>query len=98
VCVDADAFVIGAGAAGLAAARSLASRSVRVVLLEARDRIGGRVWSCPVPRTATSVELGAEFIHGPAKLTMRLLREAGMAAVDTGGAPTTCGWAASCGG
>jgi len=88
--VDTDAIVIGAGAAGLAAARGLASRSVRVVLLEARDRIGGRVWSRPVPRTATPVELGAEFIHGKGELTMRLLREAGTASIDTGGERWTC--------
>ncbi len=90
MCVDADAIVIGAGAAGLAAARRLAGSSVRVVLLEARDRIGGRVWSCPVARTATPAELGAEFIHGPAELTMLLLRDAGMAAIDTGGEGWTC--------
>jgi protoporphyrinogen oxidase len=90
MCVDADAIVIGAGAAGLAAARSLAGRSVRVVLLEARDRIGGRVWSHPVPWTAMPVELGAEFIHGRGELTMQLLRDAGMAAIDTGGEMWTC--------
>src|SRR5437867_10551104 len=45
VCVDADTIVVGAGAAGLAAARSLTGRSVRVLVLEARDRVGGRVWS-----------------------------------------------------
>jgi len=88
--VDADAIVIGGGAAGLAAARRLAGRSVRVVLLEARDRIGGRVWSRPVPRTATPVELGAEFIHGRGELTMLLLRDAGMATIDTGGERWTC--------
>ncbi len=90
MCVDADAIVIGAGAAGLAAARGLAGRSVRVVLLEARDRIGGRVWSCPLARTGTPVELGAEFIHGPGELTMRLLRDAGMAAENAGGERWTC--------
>ena len=88
--VDADAVVIGAGAAGLAAARGLAGRSLRVVLLEARDRIGGRVWSRSEPRTATPVELGAEFIHGRGELTMRLLRDAGMAAIDTGGERWMC--------
>jgi monoamine oxidase len=90
VSVDADAIVVGAGAAGLAAARSLAGRSVRVVVLEARDRIGGRVWSCPVARVATPAELGAEFIHGRGELTMRLLRDAGMAAMDVGGEGWTC--------
>jgi monoamine oxidase len=54
-------------------------------LVEARDRIGGRVWTHPVPRTATPVELGAEFIHGRGELTRLLLRDAGMAAIATGG-------------
>jgi len=88
--VDADAIVIGAGAAGLAAARALAGRSLRVVLLEARDRVGGRVWSYPVAGAAPLVELGAEFIHGPGELTMRLLREAGLAPIDVGGEGWTC--------
>ncbi|HEX3369522.1 MAG TPA: NAD(P)/FAD-dependent oxidoreductase [Candidatus Cybelea sp.] len=82
--MEADAVVIGAGAAGLAAARSLAGRSVRVVLLEARDRSGGRVWSQSAPRGGVAAELGAEFIHGAAPATMALLREAGAAAVDLG--------------
>jgi monoamine oxidase len=83
--VEADAIVIGAGAAGLAAARSLAGGSARVVLLEARDRAGGRVWSRSAPRGGVAAELGAEFIHGAAPRTMALLREAGAAAVDLGG-------------
>jgi monoamine oxidase len=83
--MDADAIVIGAGAAGLAAARSLAGRSLQVIVLEARERPGGRVWSAPSPRAAVPAELGAEFIHGPAMQTMALLRDAGTAAIDTGG-------------
>jgi monoamine oxidase len=88
--MDADVIVIGAGAAGLAAAGRLAGHSLRVVLIEARDRVGGRVWSCPGPRAATPTELGAEFIHGAAPQTMALLREAGGAAIDTGGESWTC--------
>jgi len=88
--VDADAIVIGGGAAGLAAARSLARRSVRVVVLEARDRVGGRAWSRPMGQTATQAELGAEFIHGRGGLTMRLLREAEMEAIHAGGEGWTC--------
>jgi monoamine oxidase len=80
-----DAIVIGAGAAGLAAARNLAARSFHVVVLEARDRIGGRAFSVPTARALTPAELGAEFIHGRGVETMALLREAGLAAVDTGG-------------
>jgi monoamine oxidase len=90
--VDADVLVIGAGAAGLAAARSLAGRSLRVIVLEARDRDGGRVWSAPSARAAVPAELGAEFIHGRASETMALLREAGTAAIDReGGESWQCG-------
>ena len=74
--MDADVIVIGAGAAGLAAARSLAGRSLRVIVLEARNRIGGRVWSHHVARSLVPAELGAEFIHGKAELTLSLLRNA----------------------
>jgi len=88
---DADAIVIGAGAAGLAAARSLASRSLRVIVLEARDRVGGRVWSRPSARAAVAAELGAEFIHGRANETLALLRGAGTAAIDAIGESWTCG-------
>ncbi len=83
--MDADAVVIGAGAAGLAAARRLAAGSLRVVLLEARDRTGGRVRWRAFEAAEPPAELGAEFIHGPAETTMRLLREAGSAAIATGG-------------
>ncbi len=88
--MDADAIVIGAGAAGLSAARSLAGESLRVVLLEARDRIGGRVLSRPIGRAAVPAELGAEFIHGQARQTMRLLRDAGTAAIDSVGESWMC--------
>src|SRR5207245_7663 len=87
---DADTIVIGAGAAGLAAARSRAGGSVRVLVLEARARVGGRVWSRPGARNATPAELGAEFIHGRGELTVQLLREAGAAAIDTEGEGWTC--------
>ncbi|MBC5801044.1 MAG: FAD-dependent oxidoreductase [Candidatus Eremiobacteraeota bacterium] len=80
-----DVIVIGAGAAGLAAARRLAAQSLRVVVVEARERVGGRAWSVSLARAAVPAELGAEFIHGHAAETMALLREAGRAAIDTGG-------------
>jgi monoamine oxidase len=82
---DADVIVVGAGAAGLAAARSLARRSLDVVLLEARDRVGGRVWSRRIATGTTPAELGAEFIHGPAPQTRAILRAIGGAAIETGG-------------
>jgi monoamine oxidase len=83
--MDADVIVIGAGAAGLAAARVLAGGSLRVIVLEARDRTGGRVWTGPSASYGVPAELGAEFIHGPAPETRALLRDAGTAWVDTGG-------------
>lgn len=82
---DADAIVIGAGAAGLAAARRLAEASARVVLLEARDRVGGRVRQYPAAPLAVAPELGAEFIHGQAKETMLLMRDAGSRAIHIEG-------------
>ncbi len=83
--MDADVIVIGAGAAGLQAARSLAARSLRVIVLEARDRVGGRVYSVPTNRRIVAAELGAEFIHGAAPETQALLRETGGASLDTDG-------------
>ena len=52
--------VVGAGFAGLAAADALRAAGVEVTVLEARDRVGGRVWS--VPFAGGVVERGAEFI------------------------------------
>ncbi len=59
-----DVLVIGAGAAGLAATRELMAAGAKVTLLEARGRVGGRVYTEFDPRVATPVELGAEFVHG----------------------------------
>ena len=59
-----DVIVIGAGIAGLAAARTLAEAGQRVALIEARDRAGGRILTVPAADGGLPVELGAEFIHG----------------------------------
>lgn len=53
--------VVGAGLAGLAAADALVRAGVDVVVLEARDRVGGRVWSRELPNGVV-VEMGAEFV------------------------------------
>ena len=78
----ADVIIIGAGASGLAAARALRERGVRVEILEARDRIGGRIFTHRDPRAPAPVELGAEFLHGSAPETMAIVRDAGLIAVD----------------
>ena len=57
-----DTVVVGAGVAGLTAARLLVRGGLRVVVLEARDRVGGRVWTDRTDGLAT--DLGASWIHG----------------------------------
>lgn len=57
-----DALVIGAGFAGLTAARELAKDGKRVAILEARDRIGGRAWYRPFADTDFSIEMGGNWL------------------------------------
>ncbi|HKY00114.1 MAG TPA: NAD(P)/FAD-dependent oxidoreductase [Steroidobacteraceae bacterium] len=85
-----DFLVIGAGAAGLAAAAELAAAGRSVLVLEARDRIGGRIWTRSEPGIPVPIELGAEFIHGEPDATFALLRRFGVPAVDTQGPHWTC--------
>jgi monoamine oxidase len=77
-----DAIVIGAGAAGLAAARALSGRGKRVCLLEGRDRIGGRVHSLHISGLPLPIELGAEFIHGEAATSFSIVGAAGLLACE----------------
>jgi monoamine oxidase len=84
-----DVVIIGAGVAGLTAARALAEAGRSVLLLEARDRVGGRVWTRHEVDTTAPVELGAEFIHGQIPQTLELLREAGEAALHESGSHWT---------
>lgn len=80
-----DVAVIGAGAAGLRAAVALAEAGLSVRILEARDRIGGRILTHTDAALPVPVELGPEFIHGRAPATQALLRLAGTMAIDTAG-------------
>ena len=81
--MPAEAIVIGAGAAGLAAAAELARAGRAVLVLEARDRVGGRCFTRRMAGLDVPVELGAEFIHGEARSTRALLRAAGVEAIDS---------------
>jgi monoamine oxidase len=80
-----DVVIVGAGAAGLMAARELVRAGKRVVVLEASHRAGGRVLTLFETRAGMPIELGAEFIHGDAPVTMRLLDEARLATVPVTG-------------
>ncbi|HEX7421232.1 MAG TPA: FAD-dependent oxidoreductase, partial [Thermoanaerobaculia bacterium] len=71
-----DVVVIGAGAAGLAAARELSGAGKRVCLLEARPRLGGRIHTLHVADLPLPVELGAEFIHGQPDETFSIVEAA----------------------
>jgi monoamine oxidase len=80
-----DVVIIGAGAAGLSAARALDANGIDVVVLEARERIGGRVLTLRDAGSPVPIELGAEFIHGAAEETESVLEEAHLASVDISG-------------
>ena len=69
-----DVLIVGAGVAGLAAARALAEAGLRVAVLEASERVGGRIHTLRV--AGHIVELGAEFIHGKPPELWALMEEA----------------------
>jgi monoamine oxidase len=76
-------IVVGAGAAGLAAAAELSRAGRRVLVLEARERIGGRCLTLRHPAVDAPIELGAEFIHGRPAATLALLRRFRIKAVES---------------
>ena len=78
-----DVLIIGAGMAGLTAARALSERGLRVLVIEARDRVGGRVQS--IQADGATVELGAEFVHGRPPELWALIDEAEAETVERDG-------------
>jgi monoamine oxidase len=81
-----EVVIIGAGVAGLTAARELSTAGARVLVLEARDRLGGRVLTHHAAEGP--VELGAEFVHGAFREILGVVEEAGLRLREVGrGAP-----------
>jgi monoamine oxidase len=81
----ADVLVLGAGAAGLAAAQELSQAGLRVIVIEARDRVGGRIFTQHVPGHPLPIELGAEFIHGRPPESFALVAQAGLLLYEING-------------
>src|SRR6187549_1593352 len=81
----ADVLVLGAGAAGLAAAHELSQAGMRVIVIEARDRIGGRIFTQHVPGHPLPIELGAEFIHGRPPESFALAEQSGLLVYEING-------------
>jgi monoamine oxidase len=73
-----DLIVVGAGIAGLYAARRLARAGARVTVLEGRSQPGGRILTERPSQSASPVELGAEFVHGRSPELHQLIKEAGL--------------------
>ncbi len=87
--IEYEILILGAGVAGLAAGRILAEGGRHVAVVEARDRIGGRIATEHVAIEGASssvpVELGAEFIHGLPRVSWKLIDEAGLATYELAG-------------
>ncbi len=83
--VDWDVVVIGAGAAGLTAFRELHAAGLKVLCVEARGRIGGRIATIHDPLAPVPIELGAEFVHGRSPEIWSIVRAAALTAYSCEG-------------
>lgn len=80
-----DVAILGAGVAGLAAARVLHEHKIDFIALEARERVGGRIFSLHDESLPVAIELGAEFVHGSAPELREIARAAAFAIADIDG-------------
>lgn len=83
--MNADLLVVGAGVAGLTAARLAAEAGLRVILLEARQRAGGRIHTIRDPHRGAPIELGAEFVHGLPEEIWMPCRQTGISMIESEG-------------
>src|SRR5689334_21093817 len=84
-----EIVVIGAGVAGLAAAGDLHQAGFSLRVIEARDRIGGRILTIRDADTPMPIELGAEFVHGRAPELYEVIDAASLTAIDIAGSRWT---------
>ncbi|MDQ1467104.1 MAG: monoamine oxidase, partial [Actinomycetota bacterium] len=80
--IDADVCVVGAGYAGLTAARRLSEHAKSVVVLEARDRVGGRIWTQHLPDGA-AVDRGGAWLGPKHDAIFALAQEVGVSTYKT---------------
>jgi monoamine oxidase len=78
-------IIVGAGAAGLAAAQRLHEHGRDCVILEARDRIGGRIWTVRPRSLTVPIEMGAEFLHGETPELDEIIRDWALRSADIAG-------------
>jgi monoamine oxidase len=80
---DCDVVVVGAGVAGLVAARALRAAGLDVRVLEARDRVGGRILNEPIPGTDQVIEMGGQWVGPTQHEVNKLIAELGLATFPT---------------
>jgi len=81
---DCEVAIVGAGAAGLAALREFDRAGCEALCLEARQRVGGRIFTMHDPLSPLPIELGAEFIHGRPPEIWNIVDAARLTAYDCG--------------
>src|SRR3989344_1207274 len=80
-----EIIIVGAGAAGLMAARELGKARKKVIILEARNRIGGGIWALEKDGFGFDTQTGAEYVHGDSPIMKSLSREADMTLIQAQG-------------
>jgi monoamine oxidase len=83
--MDSSLIIVGAGVAGLAAARHLTAAGRHVRILEARSRLGGRILTVRDPLCPLPIELGAEYVNGAAREMWKIIDSARLPTVEVMG-------------